>query len=135
MLDSKVVAWAFSTLTSRVVSANSVLKIHRSCSSRNSSTILNSSSLQIGSNALDISIPAIKMAMSCILVLAAIYLWAHITLVVLLDFLYALCDWDRCLLILSSVLSMEIFDSTFLVFSSKVMHLKFFTGPCVFFSF
>ena len=131
MLDSKVVAWAFSTLTSRVVSANSVLKIHRSCSSRNSSTILNSSSLQIGSNALDISIPAIKMAMSCILVLAAIYLWAHITLVVLLDFLYALCDWDRCLLILSSVLSLKIFDSTFRIIFSKVMGLRYFTGPCL----
>ena len=132
MLDSKVVAWAFSTLTSRVVSASSVLKICRSSSSRNPYTILNSSSLQIVSNAVGMSIPVIKMAMSCTWVLAAIHLWAHITSVMLLDFLYALCDWDRCLLILSSVLSMKIFDSIFRITSSKVMDLRFFTGPCIF---
>ena len=53
-------------------------------------------------------------------VLAANHLWAHITLAQLLNFLYALCDWDRYLLISSSVLSMEIFDSIFRVTSSKV---------------
>ena len=57
------------------------------------------------------------------------------TSVVLLDFLYVLCDWDRCLLILSSVLFMKIFDSIFQMTSSKVIGLRLFTGPCVFFGF
>ena len=72
MLDSKVVAWAFSTLTSRVVSASSVLKIRMSSSSINSSAILNSLSLQIVLNVLDMSILVIKMTMCCAWVLAAI---------------------------------------------------------------
>ena len=55
--------------------------------------------------------------------------------VVLLDFLYALCDWDRCLLILSSVLFMKIFDSIFQMTSRKVIGLRLFTGPCVLFGF
>ena len=135
MLDSKVVAWAFSALTSRVVSASSVLKIRMSSSSINYSAILNSLSLQIVLNVLDMSILVIKMAMCCAWVLAAIHLLAYTTLAVLLDFLYALCDWDRCLLILSSVLSMKIFDSIFRITSSKVMGPKFCTGPCVFFGF
>ena len=54
----------------------------------------------------------IKMAMtnmSC--TLGAIHLWTHTTSVVLLDFLYVLCDWDRYLLILPSVLFIKIFNS------------------------
>ena len=125
----------FSTLTSRGVSASSVLKIRSSSSSRNSSTIFNSSSLYIVSNALDMSIPVIKMVLPCIWDLAAIHLWAHTTSVVLLDFLYALCDWNRCLLILSYVLSMNIFDSIFRITSSKLTGRRFFTGPSVFFGF
>ena len=62
MLNSKVNVWAFSTLTSRVVSASNVLKIRTSSSSRKSSAILNSSSLQIESNVLDMSILIIKIA-------------------------------------------------------------------------
>ena len=73
--------------------------------------------------------------MSCVCVLAMIYLCAHIISVVLLLFLYALCDLARYLLILSSDLFMKILEIIFLITSSRVIGRRFFTGLRVFFSF
>ena len=53
-----------------------------------------------------------SVEVQCEKMLDSIHLWAHTTSMVLLNFLYALCDWDRCLLILPSVL----FIKTFTVF-------------------
>ena len=55
--------------------------------------------------------------------------------VVLLLFLYALCDLARYLLILSSDLFMKILEIIFLITSSRVIGRRFFTGLWVFFSF
>ena len=71
------------------------------------------------SNALDISIPVTKIAVSCICVLTMIHLRARMISVVLLLFLYELFDWAR--LVLSSVLFIKILDRIFLITSGSVI--------------
>ena len=72
--------------------------------------------------------------MSCICFLAMIHLCVHMISAVVLPFLYVLCDWARCLLILS-FLFMKILEIIFLITTSKVMDQRFFTGLCIFLGF